>query len=311
MVKIIMNPSFDHLKNILQYPADAARLQAAFDARRLADVEKACRARPHFVPITHTLPAAVTSTPVVESSDALNHDVIIHGAITDGEDRNIRFYRDVESQSIVRYGDRSNQKLSLNAIAGHSVASAGLPGVFRYPEPFLLRQDTFLTLEMYQETNPGATETVATVFCGERVYTAGSDEGKLSGNFRESVLEHIRRRPAPETRYAMFSVAFAADGTADGETPKASEPQLILGFRTTFTDALVNLGFDSDNSFSKAKFPIWALCSEADNGRGLFQMLKSPLPVPANQQLLFSFKNTIDGSLMATNGNIEIISRTV
>lgn len=310
-----MNASFEHLLSILQQPA-AARpsLQAAFDRKRLADFERALRVRPHWLPITHTLPAAAATAPVVAQTDDLNHPVIVHGAITDGEDRNCKFYKDLEARAIVRYGPGAATRLSLDAIAGHSVATAGYPGVRNFPEPFLIETSKSLTLEIYQETSPGATETVATAFCGTRPYQAGRDDATLSGAARAEVMKWISRRPAPETSYMVVPVtmsAAGAGGTADVETPRTPEPMFIRGFRSTFTNATVNLGFDSDSSFSKSKFPIWALCAEPDNGQKLFEMLRVPLPLLPNQQLLFSLVNTIDGVTFSGNGDIEIMLSTV
>jgi hypothetical protein len=305
-----MNPSFDHLKNLLANPQNGDALQRTYNAKRMANAEFALLSRPHFLPVIHTLPAAPETMPVAETTEQLNHPVIVFGAITDGEDRKARFARDREARAIVRYGSQS-VKLSLDALAGHSVASAGLPGVYRFPEPFLLDTNDVLTLEIYQETTPGVEEQVATVFCGERVYRANSAEATMEPRVRASVLDAISRRPAPEPRELVCPVAFDADGFATAETPRADEPLMILGFRSTFTDALINFGFDGDTSFARSRFPIWALCSEPNNGRQLYQMLKSPLFLPANQQLQFSLKNTIDGNLIATDGNIEVLARTV
>jgi hypothetical protein len=310
-----MRPSFDHLKSLISNPAGAAAAQKAYDAKRLADVEKAYRSRPHFLPIYHTLPAAAESMPVEESTEPLNHDVIVWGAITDGEDRNALIYRDTESLPIVRFGNQSGLMLSLDAIAGHSVASGQFHGPLTYPEPYLIPRDQSLALAVYQEANPGVEEQVATVFCAERVYSTAAEEATLPADVRAEVLRWIAARPAPEPRYEVLPVAFDADGFATAETPRASEPMLAIGFRSTFTDATVNFGFDGDSSFSKAKFPIWALCSEPGNNRALFQMLKTPLLIPTRQQLLFSFFNKIDtvaaAGLEATDGNIEVLLRTV
>lgn len=307
-----MNPSYEHLRESLLRPRDAAVLQARFDKKRFNDVVRAKQSRPHFLYVSHDLPAAISGSPIQSFTEELNHDVILHGAITDGESRNIRFLNGREPVSLVNYGREANLKLSLDAIAGHSVASAGYAGVSRFPEPFLLRASEILNVECYQET--AVADLVSTVFCGERIYPANAAEAMLTESEKRTIEQFIKKRPAPETRYGLFPVVFDADGNATGETPKVNEPRLILGFRSTFTDALVNLGFDSDNAFSKQKFPLWALAAEPNNARGVFQMLKSPLYVGTNQQLLFSFKNQINDVApgpFATNGNIEVLMRTV
>jgi hypothetical protein len=307
----MMEKSFEHLLSILQNPNTAGVAQGDFDRQRLSDVEAIARTRPHWILIQHTLPAAAQTMPIQEQTEPLNHDVVIHGAITDGESRNIRFYRDREARPIVRYGKEVNTKLSLDAIAGHSVATAGLPGMEEFPEPFLIRAQGLLTVEMYQETTPGATELVNTVFCGTRVFRPNNAEAEISPTLRKTIQDHIKLRPAPEPRFAICKVTFDADGNALTETPKTEEPLICLGFRSTFTDALINLGFDSDNSFSKTKFPIWALANEPNNGKHIFLPLKRALFIPPNQQLLMSLANSIDGTLNATDGNIEVLLRSV
>lgn len=312
-----MNPSFEHLTQRLQNPANTAS-QTAFDVKRMADVERALRTRPQFLPLTHTLPAAIQDAPIEERTEPVRFPTIVHGGITDGEDRNVRLYRDTESRPIVRYGQNSGTRLSLDALFGHSVASGDYHGVRNFPEPFLLDTEDSLTLAVYQET--AVADIVSTVLCGERVLSAASSEAMLSQRQREEVRAHIGKRPAPEPRYLSFPVVFGADGLATAETPKADEPLLITGFRSQFTDAVLNFGFDDDHSFAPTRFPIWALCAELENARHLFQRLRTPLFVPKGQQLFFNLKNTIDSVLFALHpvtasatavGNIEIEARTV
>lgn len=304
-----MKASFDHLKSILQKPGLAAQTQAAYDRQRMADVETAARTRPHFLPIQHTLPAAISSLPIPGTTEPLKHDVIVYGGITDGEDRHAKFYRSVEGRAIVRYGSEQGLMLSLDALLGHSVASGGVPGVNHWPEPMLLRADKSLNLEIFQET--AVADVVSTVFCAERVYKPEADEATLTKKERDQILEHIKFRPAPEPRFDVLQVAFDGDGFATAVSPKADEPRLCVGFRSTFSHALINLGFDGGNSFAKERFPIWALCSEPGNTRQIYQYLKSPLYIPPNQQLLFDLKNSIDGVAFAPDGNIEMLLRTV
>lgn len=311
-----MKASLDHLKQILQSPALAGAAQEQMNRRRMADVEAALRVRPHFLPVQHTLPAAAASLPVSQTTDELNHDIIVIGAITDGEDRNIRFYRNIEGDTLVRVGSQQGTRLSLDAIAGHSVESAGaggIQGVLGWPEPLLLREGRNLTLDVYQETSPGSTETVTTCFCAQRVYKPEADEATLTKAERQLIVEHIKRRAAPEIRYEVIPVAFDADGFATVASPKADEPLLCVGFRTTFSHASVKLGFDGGNGFSKSWIPIWALAAEKGNRRTLYEYLRTPLYMPAGQQLLFDLKNTIDSTsgLVAPDGNLEMIMRTV
>jgi hypothetical protein len=307
----MQNSAFNHLVSVLQYPASAAAKQAEYDRLRLHAVESAARQRPHFLPVKHTLPSVAQNLPIPAYTDELNHDVIITGAITDGEDRNIKFYRDREAKPLIRYGDQSNPKLSIDAIAGHSVASAGVSGVQRFPAPFILQRKEIMTVEMYQESSPGQEEIVYTVFNGYRIYTPQHAEAQLPDDVLRRVKSGIKERAVPESRYAVCPVNFDSTGQAVSETPKTEEPLLILGFRSTFTDALVNFGFDGELSFSKSAFPIWALANEATNNRNNFNMLMTPVFLAPNEQLLFSLKNTIDSVVFATNGQIEVLMKTV
>ncbi len=86
---------------------------------------------------------------------------------------------------------------------------------------------------------------------------------------------------------------------------------MILGFRSTVTNAAVNFGYNGDDNFAKRKFPIWALASEKNNANRHYNLLNSPLFIPTRQQLAFSFKNTINGVNFADNGQLEILLRPV
>jgi hypothetical protein len=246
----------------------------------------------------------------------VNYPVVITGAITDGQDRNVQIYLNRSRNALVGFGKESNLKLSLDAIAGHNVASAGYPGEQSFFNPLLLGEQDYLTIEMYQE-NTGAVETVWTVFNGVRVYPPNSAESKLSDLVEKAVKDEIANRIIPLSGFDVCKVVFDVNGRAEAETPRHDEPYLILGFRSTFTDALISVGFDSQRGFSNDPFPIWAICNEKTNQRQTFKLLKKPLFIAPNEKLKFSLINNLDGAnagvntLYAQNGNIEVLRSSI
>ena len=303
--------TFDHLTQRLIYPATANVSQAAFDKQRLKAVEDALLLRPHYLPVQHLLPATAQAAPISEVTDDLRFDVVVTGIVTDAENRTARLYKNRETQSTINYGNQPNLKLSMDAIAGHNVATAGFAGVQDLEQPFYLSEAEYLTLEIYQETSPGAEERVTTCFNGYRTYTRAHAEAQMSPDVRRAVERAIRSRIAPEVNYDVIKVEFDGAGNAYCETPKLDEPSLILGFRSSFSDAMVSLGFSINFNFSRRPFPIWALANEANNSRGVWNRLKSPLFVPPREQLGFVLSNTINGSVFASNGTIEVLRQTV
>lgn len=306
--------AFDHLVAILQRPELAAALQGDYDERRLKAFKDALRFRPQFCYISNLLPVAAQTTPIQGESSSLNYNTVLTGAITDGEDRRIGFFFDDpdESEPLIKFGNRSDVRLSLDAIAGHNVASAGVAGIVDFTYPFPLMQHKTIGLNVYQDTTPGALELVSTVFLGCRVYSPSAQEALLSPDDEAAVLRYIKARPSPQMRWGIIPVAFDADGNATGETPKTDEPYTILGFKgrptvpaNDFSNVLVNLGFDGGNSFSKEPFPLWALASEATNAQKQYEPLIAPIPVTPQEQLLFTFKNSIDQVNISDNGQLE------
>jgi hypothetical protein len=304
---------FEHLARLLQHPADAAKNQVAFDRHRLAAVERALRFRPQFWTLQHELPAAAQNAPIAESFETLQYPSVITGAITDGEDRNVRFYRQDRKLSLSNFGNEPNLKLSLDAIAGHNVATAGYAGVKKYAEPYALGERGYMTLEIYQETTPGALETVTTSFTGVRCYRPDHAEAQMSPGVRDAVKQAIAGRPSPETRYVTMKVEFDASGRATCQTPDDDEPMFILGHRSTFTDASVELGQSGTSLFSKEPLPIWALCAEDNNARDVWNMLDVPIFLPPREQIKYDLTNTVDTTslLVATDGNIEALMLTM
>lgn len=299
--------NFQHLVSLLQFPEQAANNQQQIDKQRMAAIEKSLLLRPHFLPVTHNLPAVAQNLPIPESTDDdLNYPIIVTGAITDATGKKADFFIERDNaKPLVR--SINNAHLSFDAFSGKNREAQGFEGVLHFPEPFLLNASQSITLQIYNETNDAVQ--INTVFVGNRVFKTTNFEAQMSNDTRADVLENIKLRPTPQSRYMVLPVGFDGGGNAIVETPKADEPLMILGFRSTFTNALVNFGNGTD-FVCKKHFPIWALASEESNTVRLFNLLNSPLFLPRRQQLLFSFRNKIN-DLVAENGNLEILLRTV
>jgi hypothetical protein len=299
--------ALNHLIDLERFPGQTASSQAAYDRKRMQDIETSKLSRPHFLPVQIALPGAVQTLPLSAQTEDLNHNVVIFGGISDAEARKGSFYRRRNEEAFVDAGEEAGVRLSIDALGGKSVAAAGTPGVQRFVTPFRLIEHDTLTVEVYQETN--VADVVSFVFNGIRVFTPQHADGQLSQAERSQVQQAIARYASPQPRFLVAPVTFNG-GKATTQTPKHDEPLLIYGFRSTFTDAMVNFGLSSSDSFSNSSFPIWALCAEPNNGQMLFQHLMFPIFVPARQQLYFRLENTIDGTNFATDGQIEMLAAT-
>ncbi len=302
--------AFNHLVSVMQNPGLSKVKQDEYNKERFTEFEDAMRVRPVFLPVSVTLPADAQSLPIkgetVENND---YDIIITGAITDGENKRINFYREIDNRRpLVKVGSEANAaKISLDAIAGKSKEAAGITGVQPFT-PFVLRTGDALALEIFKDEDTADDEIVNVVFNGYRVYDLKFSEAQMSEKLKQAVLKSIGETFTPEDRWSAVPVKFA-DGAVIVETPKSEEPLLILGFRTTISNAMVNLGFSSDTKFSRDFFPIWALAAEAGNDTDNYNRLLSPIPVPPLDVVYLSFKDTINGVSFADDGQIELLLR--
>ena len=110
--------SFQHLISLLQFPEQAANNQAQVDKQRMAAVEMALLLRPHFLPVTHNLPATAQNLPIPESTDDdLNYPIVVTGAITDATEKKADFYIERDNaKPLVR--SINNAHLSFDAFSG-------------------------------------------------------------------------------------------------------------------------------------------------------------------------------------------------
>lgn len=308
----MQNPSFEHLARRLQFPAAAAREQAEFNKRRLAAVERALRFRPQFFPLTHVMPGASQAAPIVETTDIVRYPVILTGAITNGENREARFYRNRNQLSLTNYGNEPGLKLSLDAIAGHDVATAGYAGVKDFEHSLLVGEGDYLTLEIF---DTALVSEIATCFNGVRCYRPDHAEAQLSQKDRDAVLQAIAGRPAPVQTYDVLKVEFdsaLAGGKALVTTPLNDEPVMILGHRTTLdAPCKVSFGYTENFGFSENPIPSWALLAEPLNAREVWNMLPEPIFLAPRQQLKYVVTNSLDDVVISSDGNIEVLKSTV
>lgn len=312
----IRDPATAHLLYQMQYPGNAEAAQKKFNEWRYNRVVQALQKRPFYLPVQIELPAAASNSPVAESTTPVNFPMIITGAITDGEDRNIRYYINRNRQSLIGFGRQSDLRLSLAAVAGETVAAGGFSGVQKMASPIGLTELDYLTLEMYQETSPGATELITTCFTGIRPFLPHFSESYLSPESAALVKRWIDFRPVPITTYDVVKVDFDASGFAEvSETPQDDQPYMILGFRVNtpgMSFCTISFGYDDFRGFSPDPIPIWAVAAEYNNPLTPWQMLPSgPLYMDPFRTLKMRFFNTINGTVFATDGNLEILKTSV
>lgn len=298
MQELRFQKSFDHLVDLIQDPPKGTAAQDQVNADRMAQIEYYLQFRPQFLPLVNKLPAAASTVPVPEFTyQGLQYPTIITGAITDGQDRNVQLYYGTDiDYKLFKFGNDGDLKLSLDAIAGHNLNTAGFPGVKNWPLPMTLPSNIPLLMSMYQDESPGYEFWVNTTFNGLRVYPKNSAESLLVGGAREIVQNYIQRTGTPTVRWAVLKVEFDAAGQAIAKTPRyTNEVYSILGFRSTFTNAMVNLAFDGEfnAAWSTGPMPLWALAAEPGNPEKVFEPLPIPVFVPPNRQIVLNLSDHI------------------
>src|SRR6478672_7923017 len=115
----------DHLINKRSDPANAARLQAEFDAKRRAKIQSAVTTRPVFLPLQFTLPLAGQVTGIKDTTESLAYDVVITGIKSDVQTRDIILRRTEDEKPVVYVGDETNLLLRADDLAGVSATTGG------------------------------------------------------------------------------------------------------------------------------------------------------------------------------------------
>lgn len=301
------DPSYDretleHIIALTQYPERSTALQKAFNDVRMARIERQVRFRPEALYIKHTLPTAAQTMPIAAQTPEVSHDLILTGAITDAVDRDARPYYDWDQWPLFKFGNEPDTRLSMDAIAGKAMIAAGYAGVKKLAKPIALPANRVMNLEMYQDLSPADPTIVSTVFTGTRALRTGYQDAELSTTERDLVWQYIQSTTAPSLRWASCVVDFNGASTCQAKLPAwTREPISIIGFRSSFSNALVNWSFEGEDNaaFAPVQFPIWALCAEPNNNHKQFEPLDVPLFIRPRRQPVFNLTNTIDGVVFA------------
>lgn len=301
--------AFDFLVNKLNKPDAAKNSQIEFNKKRFDNVLDALRTRPVFLPVQIEMPAAIQTLPISGQTNELKYDVIITGAITDGESKKVQFGFHNENTKPFVSTSESGTQISLEAIACKSAESAGVHGIQEF-EPFLLRAYEQLNVDIFKPVQTNDVEKVTVCFVGYRVLSETLVNENFDKRTQDIVLSEIAKRVVPQTRFDVCKVVFA-DNVATAHTSKTDEPRLVWGFRTTAKHANLTIGYDSGETFSKDKFPIWALASEEGNNTFNYRMLKRPIFLSPQEQIFFNLSDTINGGNIANDGQIELLETTV
>lgn len=301
--------SFEHLVNKLNNPALAKQNQMAFNQKRFENVLDALRVRPAFLPVQIELPNTVQTLAKSGETNDLQYDVIVTGAITDGEEKKVSFGFSSENTKPFVSTNESGTQISLEAIARKSLESAGSNGIQLFA-PFLLESGDTLKVDIYKPVATAGIEICSICFVGYRVFSDNFVFENFNQRKQELVKTEIEKRRTPQQRFDVCKVAFA-NNRATAFTTKVNEPRLIHGFRTNVKNAMITLGYDNNEAFAKDYFPIWALAAESGNNTDNYRFLKRPIFLNANEQLYFLLKDTINGTNFAADGQIEVIATTV
>jgi hypothetical protein len=306
--------AFNNIADIIFDPTLNRTAQLAYNDQRLAAVKRAVQFRPDFLTVQIPMPAEVQALPATRPTSRVVDNVIISGAITDGENKKINFKRDRENADrFVASEGGSNAQISLEAIAGNSSESKGVSQIQEF-YPFIMRKNDRLSISVYKPVATQASDRVTVCFTGNTLISKARVDEFLTPEMLRMILSEIDLRVAPEDRYASCPVKFTGAGaakTARTNTPKFDEPRLITGFRTTVKHAMMNISFKKEGNFALENFPIWALAAEAGNTTETWRMLKVPIFLEPEQQLFFDLVNSIDGTTYAEDGDIEVRAPTV
>lgn len=301
--------AFEHLVRKLNKPTLAIKDQQDFNEIRLQNVIEALTVKPVFLPVQIQMPAAVQTLPISGYTTELKYPVVITGAITDGENKKISFGFNLENTKPFVSTNATATKLTLEAIAGKSLQSAGRNGIQEF-QPFLLQANDTLKVDVYKPEATNDIEMVTICFVGYRVFSDAFINEVFTPEIEAKVRKEIQLRVTPQQRFDACAVEFS-DNVATANTTKVDEPRLVYGFRTTVSDAMLVVGFDNNEPFSKDYFPIWAIAAEAGNNPDNYRFLKRPIFLAPGERLYFYLKDSINGTVFAGDGQIELFETTV
>lgn len=300
----------DHVINKRQDPANAAKLQAEFDAWRRKRLTDAATTRPVFHQLQFSMTAAAQTSPYRETTESLGYDVLITGIKADVATRDIIIRRTESDLPICYVGDETNLNLRVDDIAGITATTGGgQQGAFYLPSPILVPAKTRLTIEMFKTDATAAVEIANIVLIGVRVFHRSFAEALLDPAERMLADQFIAMREVPRTVFLKQAIAFdtalAAGEARNLFTPKVEEPLLIRGVRTTLRQSLIEVGVTGEPTWTVTPTPIWGVAGEDEMGHDNYQWFSKPIYLHSGDTIeVRRIINSIDGSLIdAQTGN--------
>ncbi len=318
-------PTTDFLDKYLSEPDASvqAALRDTFNAWRRKRVYDSLLTRPVVLPLNFTLPLAGQVSPIRDTTPSLGYDVVITGARTNcwpGNGRDINFMLTDGTGNFVRNNNISDLFLRTDDLAGCTVdAGGGQIGVFPWPQPYLLKKDYRLVMEMFKTDVTAADEIVTVALIGHKVIPQAFVNVTITPDEREKIDRALALRLTPETKTMKIQLDFplAAVGSqvANIDSPRVEEPILLRGMRTSMRNSTVEIAIEGEATWMSEQVPIWSLAAENDLGTDNYIWFHKPLYLPSDK--VVSIRRAINGNIDQSNidpaaGNeITIIYDTV
>jgi hypothetical protein len=315
---MMKNPTkewFNHAISLRRFPGvDVEKKQEAVNKGRFDRVEKSFWRLPVYLPLRWDLPAAAPIAPIAATtSNRLDYDLLIVGAITDTPNRQIRFKNSNSEINPSYVGRNISVNLTLGDIAGTTTrfSNDAQVGIFYYTSPFVLYKDQQITIELFKEAT-ATTEVSNLVFIGYRIFNEKQTFAKAEDAEIKEIKQFIALREVPRQIFLKSDVVFDGNGLAsDVRTPDTDEPLIIRGVKTTLRhSAIQSCKLQNGLEFNVGDVPSWALFCEP-NGHDNYHYFKEPLYLPRKTALQMDIKNTIDSVYVDGNGSITWLCETV
>lgn len=316
-------PIVEYYEKVLSDPSVRAAEREKLAAFRRKRAYDSLLTRPVYLPLQFTMDAAGRVNPYRDTTPQLGYDVVITGIKTDcwiGNGRDITFQLSDGSETLVRTGNADNLFLRTDDIAGCTVdAGGGQVGVFYLPQPFLLRQDSAILVEMFKTDTTGSTEVANIVLIGYRVLPAAYANVAVDIDERQKIEDIIRLNETPKTRILKIPVAFAAAAVGSQlsalSSPRIQEPILLRGMRTTLRHSTLEIGIEGESDWMTEQVPIWAVADENEQGNDNYIWFSKPIFLHSNNSVVI--RRIVNGNIdqanvdATTGGQISFIYDTI
>lgn len=290
-------------------PDNATALQAEFNAKRRARINAAITTRPVFLPLEFSLLASAQVSPYRDTTESLDHDVLIIGIKSDRPDRfrEVIIRRTEDEKPVAYFGDEVNLNLRIDDIAGIAASNGGgQTGIFYWPQPIILPAGNRMTVEVFK-TDADAAEEMNVVLIGVRTFNKAYGAVLLDKAERERIDMVLATREAPRTVYLKQNIEFSS-AVAGGEarniyTPQVPEPLLVRGIRTTLRQSQLELSINGEPRWMTRLTPIWAVAGEDEMIHDNYHWFAKPIYLHSNTSISIDrIVNSIDGTLIDPQG---------